>query len=251
MRKISVLIALILSISTILQAQEKIRFKLNPKLNEPIKYEMITKIDMSGAQDIMMDMHMDMTLTATMIKDTSIILESKYSRIKMDLDAGLMLVSYDSDAEGQSEMSQTIGAQLEPLLKNNIIIEMGLNGKVKNSKLPDGIGQAFDKSNLENIAANFPENEIKIGDSWNTGQIVAQGSMNSEITNTFIEKTTEGYKIDFKGVILNESANEIGKMTGHYIIDPITFFTKSMVSNGEFEIEGQKIITSTEFKVKP
>jgi len=112
--------ALILSLATtfVVQAQEKVRFKVNPEKGKSLNYEMILKTDVEGAQDVMMDMKMGLTLTPSTVTDNDITLDIKYTKVKMDINAGMMMLSYDSSEESDNEMSKAIGAELKPILEN-------------------------------------------------------------------------------------------------------------------------------------
>lgn len=248
MRKIISASLLSLFICLSVQAQEKVHFKMSPVKGKPLNYEMLVKTDIEGDQDLMMDMTMDMTVIPTAISDTSLTLEAKYTKIKMSVNAGIIMMSYDSSQESDDEMSKMLGTQLKPLLENTLTMIMGRNGEFKSIDIPNVSEQSFDQSTLRSFTLNYPNKKIAIGDSWQSEITESKIGANVTTTNTLVQKTNEGYKITVTGNFLDANNKEVGKMDGYYIVDAKTHMTKSYLMNTEMELQGQKIIASVELK---
>lgn len=249
MKKTSLSVIFTLLIGITLQAQEKVRFRINPKQGHTLQYEMLIKTDIEGVQGIMIDMNIEMNLTPIIITDSTINIEVKHTKVRLDGTADNQLFFYDSSIDAQdTEMTEALAPLIDPMLKNTLRLEISPNGKVKNIDLPNVSEQAFDKGNMQNITPNFPDKEIEIGYTWKSEKSKAQFGLDCEITNTLLEKTTKGYKITTAGVFFNPSGKEIGEMNGYYIIDEKTHFTRSSLTNTSIDIEGQKIAMSIEMK---
>lgn len=227
-------------------AQDKVNFKIAPKQGKILKYEMITKTDIGGSQDVMMDIRLEMSMNPIKVTDNNIDIDVNYSNLKMDMNAGMMMMSYDSNEEPQDDFSKTIATSLAPKLNNTLKIEIDTKGKVNNIDFPNVPEQAFDKSNMRNIVTSFPDKAIAIGETWTDTKTNGQLGVTMKIKYTLEEKNEQGYKISAKGIIVDSNGNEIGEMSGDTIIDEQTHFTKSTLMNSKIDIQGQKITMSTE-----
>lgn len=226
------------------QAQDKVTFRLNPEQGKTIPMEMIMKTDIVGAQNIIMDMTMKMNMTATQVADTAITFESKYTAIKTDVDAGLMTISYDSSKEPANEMEQMVASQFKSILENSLTIVMDKQANVVQMDFPNVNDQVFDKSSMQSMSVALPEKAIAIGETWETSTEMDKLGASVTMKNTLVEKNAEGYKIDVNGVIKSAEGADIGTITGVYILDPKTHFTKSSNMSTSIEMQGNKIVTS-------
>lgn len=249
MRKL-VSIALLVFITALsTQAQENVHFRVNPKQGQTIQYTMLIKTDIEGAQGLMIDMYIDMNLTPILVSDSTINIEAKYTKVRVDGAADEQLFSYDSSKDSQDmEISQALSSIIGPLLQNTLTLVMDRSGFVKSIDLPNVSEQAFDKSSMEGLSPNFPNNAIAIGDSWKSTKTTAQLDSKVETTNTFVEKTANGYKIATTGIYYNPEGAESGKMDGYYIVDLNTHFTNSSLVNTTINLYGQEISMSVELK---
>lgn len=244
MKKILSTLVLSAGILFHIQAQDKITFKLNPEQGKSIPMEMIMKTDVAGSQNIIMDMNLKMTMTATKVTDTDITYETKYTALKTDVDAGLMTISYDSSREPANDMEQMMASQLKPILESTLTIVMDKQAKVLQLDFPNVNDQAFDKSSMQSMSVSFPEKAVSIGESWETSTDMEKLGGSAKTTNTYVEKNAEGYKIDVNGVIKNQEGVDIGTVSGFYILDPVTHFTKSSNISTSIDMQGNKIISS-------
>lgn len=229
-------------------AQEKVTFKLNPIQGKVIPYEMHMKTDLEGPQNVIMDMQMNMSMIATQVTATEITYETKYSKIKTDLDAGLMIINYDSSREPENPMEEAFGAQMKPILDNTLTMTLDRQGKFLDMQFPNVPAEAFDKSSLQGLAISYPAHAVAIGESWESEVELPQVQAKGKTVNTYTEKTAEGYKITVKTNFVDASGNNIGSADGHYIIDPKTHFTTYSTATTNLEMQGAKVSTSLELK---
>lgn len=210
-------------------AQKAVDFKLNPEIGKPMNMEMLVKTDIDGPQSMIMDMTIKMVMTPTEKQEENYKIESVTKAIKMDVDAGMMTVSYNSEEETQNEMGQMLGEQFSKIIDQTITMILSPKGKPINIVLPEGMTQGMDKTSFSNISTALPENPVAPGASWESSAEMAENPLISktETTSTFKEENAEGYVIDVVGRLLDKSANEVGTVQGTYTLDKNTFFTKS------------------------
>lgn len=158
-------IALTASVSV--QAQEKVLFRYNPPVGETIKYTTDMNMDVEGEASVVMDMKMVLAQTAQAKSDkNTFALASKIESVKMDMNAGMMMLSYDSENPDESNpMTQEFAKQLQPLLEANLMVETNERAEVLEINGAEGLQGMVDLKQLFN-SAHFPEQPIQVGDSW-------------------------------------------------------------------------------------
>ena len=248
MKKLIITAILSSCILFVSQAQDKVTFKLNPVQGKVIPYEMIMKTDLEGPQNVIMDMNMNMSMTATQVTDTEITYETKYSKVTTDLDAGLMIINYDSSREPANQMEEAFASQMKPMLENTLTMKLDRQGKFLDMQFPNVAAQAFDKSSLQGLAVSYPTKAISIGESWESDIELPQVQAIGKTINTYTEKLPQGYKITVKTNYVDASGNNIGSAEGYYIIDPNTHFTSYSTATTTLEMQGAKVSTSLELK---
>jgi len=247
MQKLSSLLLFVFFI-TYTQAQEKVLLRLAPQQGETKTYEMIMKSDIEGPQSMIMDMNMGLTMTAKEVTTDSITYESKYGKIRTDINAGMMTISYDSEKTPENQMEEMMASQFKPLLESTLSIVMDKRAKVISMDFPNVPDQAFDRGSIQGMSISFPENEIAIGDSWDSEIALEQLGAKGTTTNTLTEKTADGYRVSVSGNYTDNSGNSIGTATGYYVLDPKTFFTKNSTVTSEMEFQGSKIKSTVELR---
>lgn len=248
MRKI--ISTLFLSTALILgaHAQKKTTFKLNPTKGQEIPYEMLIKSDIQGPQNMIMDMSMKMSMTATDVTAEEIKYNAKYSQVKADINAGIMTIAYDSSKEPANQMEEMMASQLKPILENTLTITMDKSAKVIDMQFPNVSEQAFDKSSIQGMSATLPTNPVAIGETWEVDTDLPKLNAKSKTINTYAEKTAEGHKINVTGTYTDAEGKTVGTSTGYYILDPVTFFTKASSVETKMEVQGAKIVSTVELK---
>ncbi|WP_140936793.1 DUF6263 family protein [Sphingobacterium lumbrici] len=229
-------------------AQEKVLLRLAPQKGETKTYEMIMKSDIEDPQSIIMDINMGFTMTATEVTSESITYESKYAKIRTDISAGMMTMSYDSEKTAENQMEKMMASQFKPLLENTLSIVMDKKGKVVSMDFPNVPEEAFDKGSIQGMSVSFPEHEIAIGESWSSEIELEQLGAKGTTTNTLAEKTADGYRIAVSGTYTDANGNSIGTATGYYVLDSKTFFTKTSNVAIEMDVQGSKVKSTMELR---
>lgn len=233
-------------------AQKAVDFKLNPEIGKPLKINMLMKTDVEGPQSVIMDMNMGMEMVASQKDGENFTIENTTKTIKVDIDAGMMTMSYNSEEEAADEMAKALGEQFSKIIDQKITIVMTEKGKTLDVNLPESFaGQGFDKSSFANISASLPENAVSPGESWSSSYEMTDNPLIAfvEQTSTYREESAEGYVIDVEGKMKDGSDNEIGSVKGHYILDKTTHFTKNAVLTTSIEVQGTKVVSDITMSV--
>lgn len=247
MKKLSSIL-LLFCLITYTHAQEKVLLRLAPQQGETKAYEMIMKSDIEGPQSMIMDMNMGMAMTATEVTAESITYQAKYTKIRTDINAGMMTISYDSEKTAENEMAEMMASQFKPLLESTLSIVMDRKAKVISMDFPNVPDEAFDMGSIQGMSVSFPEHEIAIGETWDSEIELEQLGAKGITTNTLAEKTSDGYRIAVSGTYTDANGTSIGTATGYYILDPKTFFTKTSNVTSEMEFQGSKIKSTVELR---
>lgn len=233
-------------------AQKTVDFRLNPEVGKPLQLNMLMKTDVDGPQSVIMDMNMKMELLPAKKENENFTLENVIKAIKADIDAGMMTLSYNSEEEATSEAAKMLGEQFSKIIDQKISSVVTEKGKTIDIDLPASFAaQGFDATSFSNLSPSFPEKAVALGESWETATEVAENPLFSkiEMTSTFREENADGYIIDIKGTMSQESGEEIGHMSGSYTLDKLTHFTKSSSIKTTIETQGAKIISDIETTV--
>lgn len=223
------------------QAQE-VDFKMDLPLNQPWKAVTTMKMDIDGEQAMIMDIVTKSTITATALEANNYTLENVTDAVKMDMDAGMMTMSYDSENPTDDPMSAMLGAQMENLIGKTITLVTSDKGELISSSADEEDGEDLNNG-FENMAmtAVYPDSPVKPGDTWNTEN--SANGMTTNAVNKFVGSDQEGHQLETTGELFDGDNNPIGTVNGTYTVDPKTFYTKQANLKMEMEVEGQKIIT--------
>ncbi|WDF68795.1 DUF6263 family protein [Sphingobacterium oryzagri] len=233
-------------------AQKAVDFKLNPEIGKPIHIDMLVKTDVDGPQSVIMDMTMNMLMTPTEKQDENFKIESVTKTIKVNVDAGMMTMSYDSEKEAEDEMSKMLASQFSKIIDQTITIILTPKGKPVDVVLPEGLAQGMDKAAFSNISTPLPDAPVAVGATWENTAEMGNNPLISktETTSTFKAENADGYVIDVIGKMLDDSANEVGSISGTYTLDKKTLFTKSGQIKTAIEAQGAKIVSDVTITAK-
>lgn len=226
-------------------AQKAVEFKLNPEIGKPLNINMLMKMDVDGPQSIIMDMNMKMEMIPTKQENDNLTIENTTKAIKVDIDAGMMTMSYDSETEATDEMAKMLATQFSKIINQKIGLAMTSKGKTVDVTLPEGFeGQGFDKSSFSNIATAFPDKAVVPGESWESVTEMSDNPIvaKTALVSTYREETADGYVVDVEGKIFDKSENEVGAVSGYYTLDKNTHFTKNSELKTSIEVQGSKIV---------
>lgn len=247
------LVCVSLCFGTLTFAQEPIDFKINPEIGKPLRFDMLMKTDVDGSQSVIMDMNMKMEVLPVKKEDENFTMENVIKAVKVDLNAGMMTVSYDSETESDDETAKMLGAEFSKIIDQKITTTVSEKGKTEDIDVPGSFSaQGFDPSTFSNISPSFPEKAVKPGESWNSTTEMDEHPLISEMkmTSTYREENVDGYIIDVKGTIMDNSDNEIGTISGDYTLDKKTLFTKSSAIKTTIEAQGAKIVSDVEMNME-
>lgn len=200
------------------------------------------KMDIDGEQAMIMDIVTKSTITATALEANNYTLENVTDAVKMDMDAGMMTMSYDSENPTDDPMSAMLGAQMENLIGKTITLVTSDKGELISSSANEEDREELNNG-FENMAmtAVYPDSPVKPGDTWNTEN--SANGMTTNAVNKFVGSDQEGHQLETTGELFDGDNNPIGTVNGTYTVDPKTFYTKQANLKMEMEVEGQKIIT--------
>jgi len=238
--------ALCLSLAAL--AQEAVDFRLNLEIGKPMHIDMQMKTEIEDPQetsiDVSIKMDTKMEMVSTNKADGNYTMETFTKTIKMDMKAGEMAVSYSSEEEPADENTRVLSEQLQKLIGQTVVLVMTEKGETLDIDLPDGFaGQGFDKTSFSIMATVFPDRPVLPGESWNSvtkttdNPIVAK----TDIMSTYRGESSDGHVVDIVGTISNSSGNEVGTLSGHYVLDRENHFTKSSDIETTIEVQGKKL----------
>src|SRR5690606_26492951 len=137
MKKLFVLF--LLSSATLSIKAQEVDFKMKLPLNQPYKSSVTMKMDVDGQQSMIMDMATKSTITATKLEGVNYTFENTVDAVKVDMDAGMMTVSYDSENPSEDPTSAMMGAQFEKMIGKKMIMVTSDKGKLISSEGIEGI----------------------------------------------------------------------------------------------------------------
>jgi len=219
---------------------QSVDFKLNLPLNKPYKMVMVMKMDMDGAQSVIMDMNTKSTITFTKLEDRNYTQETVNDAIKMDMDAGMVTMSYDSENPTDDPMSQMLASEMDKLVGKKITVVMSDKGALISSDASDEDETNANPLGDMAITASFPDHPVKPGDTWES-EVDVKNEMTIKSTNKYVSKTAEGHLIESSGEMFNKENESMGTLTGQSIVHPKTFFTQSATMKMEMLVQGQSI----------
>ena len=235
---------------------------------QPVKgdqFAMVMKMNMmmEGPQSMSMTMGMDNDLEVKSIeKDNSFMLDNMVKKIGMSMKNPMMNMDYDSanpnlDDPTTAEMHKTLGIMVD----KSMVSKMSNRGELLEApnydeifgENPELAGQV-DQMNqsLESAFITYPENPVKVGDSWNaTTEIKGQAPMTQDFTYTVKEITPTNVTLGINGTIkLSPEAmmSGSGDFNGTMVINRMDGFIRSsnIKQNLNMSVMGMDMKTVTD-----
>ncbi|MFA7686628.1 MAG: DUF6263 family protein [Moheibacter sp.] len=224
---------------------DKVLLRLKPKVGDSQKTMMSMDMTSGGQQPISMNMVMAMDLKVTGINESIYDYEIKYNSIQMDMDAGGMEMSYDSNNQEQTGMGQVMHDQMKSLLEKPMTMKMTDRGKVYDFEIPGLKGNQ--QLDLGAISIPMPEDPVGVGDSW-SGERPIEGAGTMKMTMTVSKITVDDITIATKGTIEGTGGELAGDFTGEYKLARSNGFTKDGTVNINLSAQGQPIQMRINFK---
>jgi len=234
---------LLLTMSIVTVAQESTLLRVNYNKGEKYIMTMDMKQDMAAMN---MLMRMDMSIDIKDVEGDVYNTEMKIERISMDMSQGGMNMSYDSDKSDDEldTMGKQMQMQFAPMLEMVIFAKTNNLGEVLETRIEPNIPNADQFTNQAGSVV-YPENEVKVGDTWS------------------FEKDSKGMKMDFvytvksitKDKVFLDVAGKIsvlaeGTIIGNMEIDRAKGIPLKSSIEMDMSISGQKIKTSIAVTMK-
>lgn len=211
-------------------AQDAISLKLKPEIGVPLNYNLAIKTDIDGPAPAIINLNMKLEITPTKKEDHIFTINNLTKSIQADVDAGLITMSYDSEEGTEDELSKTLGDQFSKIINKNITLQVNELGQFINITMPDELNEEeFDQSSFSNITTVLPNHPINIGSSWNSSYEMDDNPIIGKVTSTstLLEANDNSYTIDVIGTVANKELDEIGDVSGFYMLDKETGLNKN------------------------
>ncbi|MCT4698285.1 DUF6263 family protein [Tenacibaculum haliotis] len=240
----NLLVVLLLGVTMVSVAQEKVLLRLNYEKGDV--YEM--KMEMSqkmGAGLMSMNTKMTMHQEIKVVSDDTYESDMKITNMVINVSQGGQLMSYDSSKK-EEELSPTdevMKAQMAPMMKVLITTKGDNLGKIIETKVEPNIPNA---NNLTQQSSNvvYPEKAVLVGDTW---------SMNKDANGMKLNFVYKVNSITAKNVLLDISGNVEGVGTGNIKgtmnIDKKTGVVLTSKIEMLMKVQGQDLTTSMNMSI--
>ena len=265
-----VLAILILSTSLCVQAK---KYKLALNLEQGKEYHQSSVADMTISQNFNgMDMDVEMTVKGNLsfkvieLKDDHYNMDVFYENIAMEMETPQGKTAFSSENAKPEDMMSTMLSKLTDkpfqvkMTKSGKVIEinnmdnlfigmfdgMELNVQQKNqliAQLKQSYGEKAFRGSFEQVTAIYPEEEVAIGDKWNTETNLEAG-MSVKLKNNFTFKAENDthYLIQGVGTLINNENSPYVKNNG---MDIKIDLNGSLISEIKVDKESGWIIEAT------
>lgn len=224
---------------------DKVLIRLKPKVGDSQKTVMTMDMTSGEGQNLSMNMTMAMDMKVTDIVESVYIYEIKYNSIKMDIDAGGMEMSYNSEATEQTGIGQSMHENMKVLLEKPMSMKMTDRGQVSDFEIPGLAGNQ--QMDMGSISIPMPEEPVGVGDSWSAERPI-EGVGNMKMTMTVDKITVDDITIATKGTIEGNNGEVAGNFTGNYKLARSNGFTKDGTINMNLTAQGQPMKMRINFK---
>lgn len=165
----------------------KLRWKLKPgeAFHYVLEQKTITKLTRETADlgDITQSFTVDLTRTVKSVADDGTAeMTQRFDRVRMNYDAGIVKVAYDSNKEPEPAVAPLV-APLKAMVGAEFGFRMSARGEMSDVRIPDAVAKAFReagqragsgdqfseegfKKSLVETSVTFPVEELEPGESW-------------------------------------------------------------------------------------
>ncbi|HYW97125.1 MAG TPA: DUF6263 family protein [Bacteroidales bacterium] len=281
MKKILILVSVAAWITGLVNAQEvSLRYKLNPGTaftsETNVHTTMVQKV-MGINQEITMDMTMALIGKVTGEKDHIYSIKYRYTKLKITTTSSTYTVSIDTDGPDSPQNNM-----LKVLTGKSFTVYMDNRGRINDieglekifagvdslsdmdeetrqqykSSLEETFSKDFFLQNFEQSSVLYPENPVKIGQSWRYNLSTTSSDVSLNLQNTATLKDVSGKMILVRVASLidtpaNDTINIGGNsgrisMTGHQISEVRINRSNGLIteSNVSQKITGKLVITN-------
>ncbi|MDO6674679.1 DUF6263 family protein [Tenacibaculum sp. 1_MG-2023] len=235
-----ILIALLLGVTMISTAQEKVLLRLNYEKGQ--KYTMDMKMaQVIGVGVMTNDMHIQMKYNITSVSDDTYESSSKITKMAMDMKQGGVPMSYDSTKKDEEldETGKMMKSRMKPMLSATIITKGDNLGNILETKVePSNIQGAKDFSK-QSSSVIYPKEAVGVGDTWTKTK--SDGAMSFSFTYKVKSISSNNVLIDVSGKVTG-AAN--GDITGTMDIERDSGMPLESNINMTMKIQGQDATTN-------
>lgn len=236
-----IVLGLLLVVTTISFAQEKVLLRLNYKKGD--SYSTKTKLSQVMGAGLMtnnMDIHMDYSITNV----TGEVYESeaKFVKYVMDMSQGGMQVSYDStkSEEELDAAGKMMKTQMDPMLKSTLFIKGDKLGNIIETKAEPTF-QGVENFTEQSSGVKYPKEAVSVGYSWNVSK--DKDGMNFNFSYKVKEITAKNVVLDVSGKV---SGIAEGDIKGEVNIDRESGLSLKSSISMAMKIQGQDLTTNVE-----
>lgn len=224
---------------------DKVLLRLKPKVGDSQKTIMTIDMTSGGDNGLSMNMSMDMDLKVLEFAEPDYVYEIKYNSIKMNMNAGGMEMSYDSNAKEQTGIGKNMHEQMKPLFEKPMTMKMSERGRVSDFEIPGLTNNQ--QMDMGAISIPMPEEPVGVGDSW-AGERIIDGSGIMKMTMTVDKITVDDITIATKGTVEGPDGEVAGNFTGSYKLARSNGFTKDGTLNMNLNTGEQLMKMRVNFK---
>ncbi len=219
-------------------------------------YNLTFTMSMEGLLTI--EMNMGSTLDIISTNDNEIVTRTSFNSISMDMSMSGESVSYDSRNPYGSEFSNLMHKNISPMLSAKL--ETTINDRGRVLKAPD-LASIFDNNpnlqaqmsdmtkQMENMFVEYPEEALKIGDSFDV-QLDNEG-MSIAAVYTLTGVTVTEYILSVNGDIASSDELAVtGTMTGTQTFFRESCMPKSSDMTVRMEVSGMTMTMETSMEVE-
>lgn len=243
MKKLFALICLITTAAVVAQAQEKITFRYNPPIGEKISYRSVMNMDVEADQSVIMDMTMTMHQTATEKgADNIYSVSSQIETIKVDMNMGVMMASYDSENVDENDpVAQQLGQQFGSILNTDINLKINEKAEVLEISGGEDFAGIGDLKSLFS-AATFPEHAVAEGDNWEMSVANEQLGLDVNYIMTYVGKENGLIRVDVASDSDVQTEGASITISGHNLYDPASFILVKSDVTSTVEAPGATVV---------
>ncbi|MDO5656126.1 MAG: hypothetical protein Q4G27_08310 [Flavobacteriaceae bacterium] len=211
----------------------KVLLRLKPQVGEKSTMQMKVELKPMGMLPMNTTIIADLNMRVVSSTDSAALFHIDFQRMQMNATILGAKINYDSQGDN-SNIPAEIKNQIEPFLAKKFSMEMDTLARVTKLEIDqsNSIGSNID---LNALFIPLPENEVGTGDSWTTKQDV-QSVQNAELIYT-IDRISATEVL----VKVNQSESETSKISGQYLLDRKTGFTKDGIIEIQTNQGGQNI----------
>ncbi|RSK39048.1 DUF6263 family protein [Mangrovimonas spongiae] len=240
-----ILLALLLGVTIVGTAQEKVLLRLNYEKGQQYTMDM-NMAQVMGVGVMTNDMHIQMKYNITSVSGNTYESSAKITKMAMEMNQSGMSISYDS-TKNEDELSETgkmMKSKMDPMLSATIMTKGDDLGNILETTVdPSDIEGAEDFAKQSNNVV-YPKEAVGVGDTWT--KTTTDGAMNFNFTYKVKSISLKNVLIDISG---NVTGAAEGDITGAMDIDRESGMPIESKINMTMTVQGQDATTNMVAKI--